>query len=364
MTYEGAYSSVGSLLEGLGASAVAVGLISGVGEMIAASLRYLSGRLADRTQAYWTFVILGYGVNLIAVPGLAFATTWEWAAVLIILERTGKAIRGPARDVLLSQATGVVGHGWGFGLHAVMDQTGAVIGPLIMAVVVARTHDVSFGFLLLGIPAVLALASILLARTTRLDRVAVPPVAETQQVLPRTFWRYVLAAGLLASGFFDFPVLNYHFQHTRVFSPEHVPLLYAIAMGVTGLTALICGRLFDRFGISVLIAGILITMLAVPLGFLGGSMGGVLAVMLWGAGHGVQDATLRAGIAQVVSMNKRGAAFGAFNGVYGVMWFLGSATMGLLYSYSLIALVIFGLGAQVAAALLFLSLRRSMPSRP
>ena len=175
MTYEGAYSSVGSLLEGLGAGAAAVGLISGVGEMIAASLRYLSGRLADRTQAYWTFVFVGYGVNLIAVPGLAFATTWEWAAVLIILERTGKAIRGPARDVLLSQATGVVGHGWGFGLHAVMDQTGAVIGPLIVAVVVARTQSVTLAFLLLGVPAALALASILVARATRLDRVALPP---------------------------------------------------------------------------------------------------------------------------------------------------------------------------------------------
>lgn len=359
MTYEGAYSSVGSLLEGLGAGAAVVGLVSGLGEMVAASLRYFSGRLADRTHAYWTFVIVGYVLNLIAIPGLAFATTWEWAAVLIVIERTGKAIRGPARDVLLSEATGVVGHGWGFGLHAVMDQTGAVLGPLIMAAVVARTHSFSYAFMLLSVPAVLALASILLARYFR-PNAGTPPPVKAPQTLTRTFWLYVAAAGLLACGFFDFPVLNYHFQHSRIFKPEMIPFLYAVAMGITGLTALVCGRLFDRFGLSVLIIGILITMLALPLGFLGGPLGGVLAVIAWGAGHGVQDATLRSGIAQVVSMNKRGTAFGAFNGVYGVMWFAGSAVMGLLYNYSLVALVAFGLVAQIGAAVLFFSLRHRM----
>ena len=359
MTYEGAYSSVGSLLEGLGAGAAVVGLVSGLGEMVAASLRYFSGRLADRTHAYWSFVIIGYVLNLIAIPGLAFVTTWEWAAVLIVIERTGKAIRGPARDVLLSEATGVVGHGWGFGLHAVMDQTGAVLGPLIMAAVVARTHSFSYAFMLLSVPAVLALASILLARYFRPNKGTPPPV-KAPQTLTRTFWLYVGAAGLLACGFFDFPVLNYHFQHSRIFTPEMIPFLYAVAMGITGLTALVCGRLFDRFGLSVLIIGILITMLALPLGFLGGPLGGVLAVIAWGAGHGVQDATLRSGIAQVVSMNKRGTAFGAFNGVYGVMWFAGSAVMGLLYNYSLVALVVFGLTAQLGAAVLFFTLRHRM----
>ena len=361
MTYEGAYSSVGSLLEGLGAGAAAVGLISGVGEMIAASLRYLSGRLADRTQAYWTFVFVGYGVNLIAIPGLAFATTWEWAAVLIILERTGKAIRGPARDVLLSQATGVVGHGWGFGLHAVMDQTGAVIGPLIIAVVVARTQSVD-----VRVPPARrpgrpgAGVDSGRARDAPRPRGATARPRDIAEPCRRCSGGTCSPQDCSRAASSIFPVLNYHFQHTRLFSPETIPLLYAVAMAVTGLTALVCGRLFDRFGLSVLIAGILITMLALPLGFLGGPLGGVLAVMAWGAGHGVQDATLRAGIAQVVSMHKRGAAFGAFNGVYGVMWFFGSAVMGVLYSYSLVALVAFGLTAQIAAAVLFVSLRQRM----
>jgi len=133
MTYEGAHSVIGPLLKDLGASATQVGIIAGAGEMVAASLRYFSGRLADRTRAYWTITTLGYFLNLVVVPGLAFAGSWQAAALLIIAERTGKSLRGPARDVLLSEATEVVGHGKGFGLHAAMDQTGAVLGPLLVA---------------------------------------------------------------------------------------------------------------------------------------------------------------------------------------------------------------------------------------
>src|SRR5262249_37215910 len=133
MTYEGAYSGIGPFLNDLGVSAALVGIISGFGEMVGASLRYFSGKFADRTRAYWPIVITGYALNLIAIPGLAFVKSWQAVAILIVIERTGKAIRGPARDVLLSEATEVVGHGKGFGIHAAMDQTGAIIGPLIVA---------------------------------------------------------------------------------------------------------------------------------------------------------------------------------------------------------------------------------------
>ena len=121
--------------------------------MIAASLRYFSGRLADRTRAYWAITILGYCVNLLVVPAMAFAGNWQMAALLVVAERTGKSLRGPARDVLLSEATGKVGHGWGFGVHAAMDQTGAVLGPLLMVVAVARAHHFAPAFLRLAFPA-------------------------------------------------------------------------------------------------------------------------------------------------------------------------------------------------------------------
>src|SRR5208283_2181154 len=156
----------------------------------------------------WTITFCGYAMNVIAVPTLAFASNWQMAAVLIIAERTGKALRGPARDVLLSGATQEVGHGWGFGLHSMMDQTGAVIGPLLMVAAVARSHHFGPGFLWLAFPAVGTLVALLMARVLNPDHIA-KVKTQTDQVLPHVFWMYVIAAGLLACGFVDFPLLAY-----------------------------------------------------------------------------------------------------------------------------------------------------------
>jgi predicted MFS family arabinose efflux permease len=294
------------------------------------------------------------------VPALAFVGTWQAAAFLIIAERTGKALRGPARDVLLSDATGKVGHGWGFGLHAAMDQTGAVAGPVFMFITVGRLHSFAPAFLRLAAPALLAFVAMLAARFVYPQNKGTPPSRKDTTVLPKVYWIYVAAAGMLALGFLDFPLLSFHFENVHVVDKQYIPLLYALAMGVNGLTALIFGRLYDKYGIVVLAWGILISMLSLPLGFLGGAAAVTVAVCCWALGLGVQDASLRSGISQLVSMNKRGTAFGTFNAVYGIMWFIGSATMGLLYDHWVGALVIFGLIAQLTAAGMFFWLRKPL----
>ena len=362
ITYEGARSVLGPFLNNLGASATQVGLIAGIGEMLAASLRFFSGRFADRTRSYWAITIIGYGVNLIAVPALAFAGNWWTAALLVALERTGKSIRGPARDVLLSEATATVGHGWGFGLHAALDQTGAVIGPLVVAITVAKSHAFGPAFLGLALPAAAALGALLLARAWFPAQGATAPQQIEQTEFPQVFWIYVASAGVLACGFVDFALLSFHFQKAGVATQAMIPLLYSGAMAVNAVTAPLFGRLFDRFGLVVLSIGTLISMLSLPLGFLGGPIAAAVGVACWATGIGAQDATLRSGIARVVSMNKRGSAFGAFNGIYGVMWFVGSSIMGFLYDRSLIAVVIFGVTMQLAAAASFFWLRGRLQS--
>ena len=362
ITYEGARSVLGPFLNNLGASATQVGLIAGIGEMLAASLRFFSGRFADRTRSYWAITIIGYGVNLIAVPALAFAGNWWTAALLVALERTGKSIRGPARDVLLSEATATVGHGWGFGLHAALDQTGAVIGPLVVAITVAKSHAFGPAFLGLALPAAAALGALLLARAWFPAQGATAPQQIEQTEFPQVFWIYVASAGVLACGFVDFALLSFHFQKAGVATQAMIPLLYSGAMAVNAVTAPLFGRLFDRFGLVALSIGTLISMLSLPLGFLGGPIAAAVGVACWATGIGAQDATLRSGIARVVSMNKRGSAFGAFNGIYGVMWFVGSSIMGSLYDRSLIAVVIFGVTMQLAAAASFFWLRGRLQS--
>ena len=367
ITYEGARGITGPLFRDLGATAAQLGFVAGFGELCGFTLRLASGSLADRTRAYWTITLLGYAVNMVAVPMLAFAGRWETAAILLIAERTGKSFRAPARDVLLSEAAHAVGQGWAFGLHAAMDQTGAVIGPLFVAWAVAHAGGYGPAFLYLAIPAAAALAMLLAARAISPVDVSTPPPHEASQKLSRVFWIYVVAAGLLAAGFADFPLIAFHFEKIHLVGAASIPLLYSVAMAVNGITAPAFGKLFDRFGLRVLSAGILISMLAAPLAFMGGLREALGGVACWGAGMGAMDAMLRAGISRVVTMNKRGRAFGAFNAVYGVMWFAGSWAMGLLYEHSIAALVGLAVVAHLSSAAVFFSLRTKIgpaESRP
>lgn len=356
ITYEGARSITGPFLRQLGASAAIVGFVAGLGEFIGYTLRLATGILADRTRAYWTLTIAGYFVNLVALPMLAFAGAWQVAAVLIVLERMGKSLRVPARDVLLSDAAHEVGAGWGFGLHALMDQIGAVTGPLFVAFQVARTHMFNHALLYLTIPAACALMALFMARTFALPEPKVSAVLE-QRTLPRIFWIYAAAAGLVAAGYADFSLMAFHFGKAGVATSAQIPLLYAVAMAANGVTAPVFGRLYDRWGLSVLSFGVLISAAALPLSFLGGFDQAVAGLVCWGTAMGAMDAVLRSGVAKVVSMNKRGSAFGYFNVVFGAMWFAGSTAMGLLYQHSIMALVVLGVAVQLAAAVMFFAMR-------
>jgi hypothetical protein len=133
MTYEGSRSITGPYLAVLGATGTIVGFVGGFGELLGYGLRIVSGRLSDRTGRYWPITFLGYVIQMASVPALALAGRWEVAAVLIIVERIGKAMRNPPRDVILSHAGSQIGQGWAFGVHEALDQLGALIGPLIAA---------------------------------------------------------------------------------------------------------------------------------------------------------------------------------------------------------------------------------------
>ena len=109
MTYEGGRSITGPFLGSLGASAAMVGSIAGFGELLGYGLRSLSGYVADKTHRYWAVIIFGYAINMLAVPALALAGNWHAAAVLIIAERTGRAIRRPAVEALISHAGKSIG---------------------------------------------------------------------------------------------------------------------------------------------------------------------------------------------------------------------------------------------------------------
>lgn len=361
VTYEGARSINGPFLATLGAGAAVVGIVSGAGELAGYVLRLFSGIAADRTRAYWALTIAGYIINLLAVPCMALAGHWGAAAALIITERAGKAIRIPARDVMLSQASMIVGRGWGFGLHEFMDQVGAFIGPLFVAAVLASSHQYPRAYALLAIPAGLALATLFTAIRFYPDPSRFEErrsEAPAQGGYPRAFWIYMIAAALLAAGFVDFPLIAYHFHKISLVTPAEIPIFYSVAMGIEALTALLFGKLFDRMGMPALIAGVLLSAASSPLAFLGSFYAALAGVALWGAGMGAQQSLLRAKVADLVPAERRGAAYGVFNTAYGVLWFAGSSAIGILYERSLVSAVAFATVTQLAAIPLLLTIRR------
>ncbi|MGC8641657.1 MAG: MFS transporter [Isosphaeraceae bacterium] len=351
MTYEGARSITGPFLALLGASGTVVGLVAGFGELVGYGLRLVSGYVADRSRRYWTVTLTGYGLSILAVPLLALAGRWEVAAALMICERMGKATRTPARDAMLSHATHLVGHGWGFGLHEALDQAGAVVGPLAVAGVVAAFGGYRTAFAMLLIPAAITLAVLLAARSIYPRPHDLEPItpAHDGRGFSTVFWLYLAAAALVAAGYADFPLIAYHLCKLAVVPSSWIPLYYAVAMGVDALAALLFGHFFDRFGLATLGVAVVLSASFAPLVFLGGPSQALVGMILWGIGMGAQESILRAAIAAMIPGDRRATAYGLFNTGFGLSWFAGSALMGFLYDTSLTALIGFSVAIQLLA---------------
>jgi len=360
MTYEGARSITGPYLAFLGANALTVGFVSGFGELIGYSLRMFSGYLADRTGKYWPITIFGYVCNLLAVPLLALAGHWWFAATLMILERMGKAIRTPPRDAMLSYAGQQTGMGWGFGLHEALDQLGAMLGPLIVAAVLYFQHSYREGFAILLIPALLSLSLLMAARyfyPHPHELAAQTNNLEIKEVQGKAFWLYLAGAALIAAGFADFPLIAYHFAKANILSPVWIPIAYAIAMGVDGLAALLFGHLYDKNGFVILIFITIVSSLFAPLVFFGSFAFAMLGIVLWSIGVGAHESLMRAIVAKMIPAEKRASAYGVFNMGYGIAWFAGSIIMGALYDISIMWLVIFSIIIQLMSVPLLLTVK-------
>ncbi|MGH8112018.1 MAG: MFS transporter [Rhodanobacteraceae bacterium] len=363
MTYEGSRSIWGPFLGSLGATGAIVGLVAGAGELLGYVLRLFTGALADRTKRYWAITIVGYAINLLAVPALALAGNWPVAAGLVILERCGKALRTPARDAMLSYAAkDMGGAGWAFGLHEALDSTGAVIGPLIAALVLFLHSGYHHAFAWLLLPALAALATLAIARMRfpqpqELDRHPIPEMSDAKAL--RDLKVFLAATALIAAGYSDFALVAFHLAKDHVVSADVVPTLYALASLAGGLTALTLGKLFDRRGLSVLLWATLVPMFYAPLVFLGGPWAALAGMVLWGIGFGAHDSLFRAAVAMRIPRERRATVMGVFNAIYGTAWFLGSILLGVLYDINPLYTVIAALVLQLAACPLLWSLRRS-----
>ena len=351
-TYEGARGIIGPFLGSLGASATIVGFVAGFGELVGYGLRSVSGYFADKSHRHWAFAFAGYAINMLAVPALALAGQWQLASGLVVAERAGRGVRKPTVEAMLSYAGKSIGAGWVFGLNEALDQAGATIGPLLMALILYLNGGFRTGFGVLLVPALFCLAILVVARLLH------PRPHELEEGAPHTFvstnltrayWIYLVAGALIAAGFADFALIGFHFHKTNTVPADLIPVFYAIAMASSAVASIPLGRLFDRFGANISIFAFLISAIAAPLIFLGATVSALIGMIFWGIGMSAQSSLLQAMLAGVIPPQKRSTAFGLFDTGYGIAWFLGSTTMGLLYDKSILAVALFSVVLQLAA---------------
>lgn len=354
ITYEGARSITGPFLGSLGANAVIIGFVAGFGEFLGYSMRLVSGYLSDRSQRYWLVAIIGYVINLFSVPLIGLTSSVAMAGLLIICERTGKGIRVPARDAMLSHAASRMGMGWGFGLHEALDQAGAMTGPLFIAALLFYYNNYHLCFLALVIPAILALITLILCwlQYPQPQKLELFTTHSDDYISLRRnfrFWLLLLGSGLIAFGYADFALIAFHFAKINLFPNVAIPAIYALSLGSNIIMAPLLGKLFDRYGGNILLAITFISAFFAPLVFLGSTTAAIVGCVLWGIGVGAQASLLRAVIAHMIPSVRRGFAYGAFNAAFGAFWFAGSIVLGFLYDYSISYLVIVSLLAQLMA---------------
>lgn len=364
MTHESANSIRGAFLSLAGASAAVIGFVSGLGELVGYGLRYVFGRLTDRTRRYWPMVLFGYVLDVVAVPALALVgrNGWVLACALLIIQRLGKAIKKPAKDTVMSFAASQEGVGKSFAIQELLDQIGAVLGPLLLYLIMLFQHsddtfsDYRMCFAFLAIPGTITLLLLWLMykRFPHPEDFEPEPKEYVPFRVSKHFVVYILGISLFAFGFADYSLIVMHFSRQHLFTAAVLPLLYALAMLTDAASAFVFGWLFDRHARLSLVVSTLVAAPFAVFAFLGSDVASVVTgVVLWGIGMGAQESILKAAVATMVPKRSRATGYGIFECCFGAAWFLGSWLLGVLYDQSLVAMVIVSVAAQLLAAIVF-----------
>jgi len=364
-TYEGGAAINGQFLGSLGASAAAISITAGAGEFLGYALRSVAGWTADKTGKYWPVTFIGFAINLFAVPAMALAGNWKVAGALILAERIGRAIRKPTVEAMLSYSTGQLGTGWVYALNTALDETGATIGPLLVAFALYRhvSYRASYGLLLIS--ASLALIALIAARVifpvpSKLDEGERTAKAER---FTSAFWLYMVGAACFGAGLMSFEFISVHLATHHTVSEQWIPAFLGISTGFGVLANLALGRLYDRAGITTVVGAVFVSALFSPFVFLGGFGAALIGMLLWGVGYATQDTLFKAVVADRLPEGRRNFAFGIFYTGYGGGWLIGSIATGLLYRASVASVIAFSMAVQLGAIPVFLFARRIESTR-
>jgi len=353
ITYEGARGIIPTYLTIiLGAPVAVLGIVTGLGDSVGYAFRLVSGKLADVTRRYWFFTFVGYFTNLLAIPLLAFATNWQWAALIIVVERLGKAIRTPSRDLIISVVAKDMGKGKAFGLHEALDQVGAIAGPLIASAILFTYSLYRPAFLFFSLPAVAALATLFMAyRFYGKQEISPRSPGEVRFAdLGKVYWIYLASITLSTAGFMHIAFILY--RSYGVFPDWFIPIVFLLAQVADAFSGILFGFLYDKHGLRIILFGFPIAALIPVVAFQAAPTTLIVAALLFGVVLGMQETIQKAAVADIINVERRGTAYGVFNATFGLAWLIGGATIGMLYEMDFRLIIAYSILLQAGAAVL------------
>lgn len=317
MTYESARSIIPQYFTYiLGGSVFALGIVIGLGDFLGYSFRSISGKISDKTKNYWGITFLGYIINLFAVPLLALANNYMIASILIIMERMGRATRIPPRDYIISTLGSENRIGYSFAIQNLLDQAGAVIGPLIISLLLFHNYSYRIAFLFLGIPAILSILFLYISYKYSKNEKKFEKRKKIEKKIQKTHLIYYLVGiGISAAGIFHISFILYMAQ--RFLEPYEVSFIFTLAMIGEGLFSFIFGFAYDKIGKGIIVIGPMIAVIIIFLVNFHYILIFMVLGLLFGAFTGINDTVTKSIVAQHVEEENRGLAFGLLNTSYG-----------------------------------------------
>ena len=338
MSTEMVFSLLPAFLLGLpGSSRAILGLIEGSAEALSYVLRAISGIFSDRFWKRKQFVLIGYALSNFVKPFFAIAKTPLDVLVIRISDRVGKGIRTSPRDALLCESVSKKQRGTAFGLHRTLDQTGAIVGPLIAsAVMILLSFTIRQVFWLSLIPGSIALLIILfIVKERRTESVSEFHLLDVvKSVLKGDFSVLLLVVAVFSLGAFNFSFILLNASEAGV-STSFLPLVYAAINIATVIVAIPAGALSDRIGKEkVMVLGYSVFLLSALLILL--PLNGIFTLLIavvYGVYLGIVETVQRAMVPDYVEEHYRGAAYGLYYLVVGSAFFISNSVVGLFWEY-------------------------------
>jgi MFS family permease len=337
------YPLLPAFLITLGGGAEALGWIEGVAEAVAAVVKIVAGRLGDRAARKKPLIAAGYGLSALARPLFALATSPVHAVFVRALDRVGKGLRGPPRDLVLAASVGAESRGAAFGFHRMMDNFGGVLGPMI-AFTLLRAVDLPLRTVFAAsiVPGLLAVVVILVfvreppPRVEDAERAPAPATADLPAKLaplPPAARRYLAAVGLFSlAGSGDLFLLN---RLTDLgMDRALVPVAWVSLQLGKGLLNVAGGRASDQFGRRPVLvtAWILYAISYAGFGLVGSWPLAWGVLVIYAFHYGFAEGGQRALLAELVPSAARGRAFGIQQAIEGLAVLPANVIFGLVYS--------------------------------